>query len=80
MSEEKKIIIISGENRFHKFRKEIGRISREEKVDIGVAAAKWAYNTKQESYTAEMKDFVDYTTHLQKMTTENDNRIEEYFK
>ena len=78
--EEKKIITISHENIFYLARKEIGRISREEKVDIGVALDKYIHATKQTGHTAEKEEFLTYVAHLQKITTEGDNRVAKFFK
>lgn len=77
--EEKKIITISETNIFFLARKEIGKISREEKVDIGVALDKYIHATKQTGHTAEREEFLAYVTHLQKMTTKNDNHIARFF-
>jgi len=77
--EEKKIITISETNVFYRARKEIGKISREEKVDIGVALDKYIHATKQQGHTAEREEFLAYVTHLQKMTTKNDNYVARFF-
>ena len=78
--EEKKIITISSTNTFYKARKAIGKISREENVDIGVALDKYIYATQQTGHTAEKEEFLAYVAHLQKITTEGDNRVAKFFE
>ena len=80
MTEEKKIPTIREDNAYHVFRKEIGKISREEDCDIGAAASKL---THKMGWGMEAKDdraeFDKYVVYLQKQTTASDNRVKDYF-
>lgn len=78
--EKKKFITISGTNIFYKARREIGRISRDENVDIGVALDMFIHATRQTGHTAEKEEFLAYVAHLQKTTTEEDNRVAKFFE
>ena len=78
-NEEKKVVTISENNRFHKARVKIGEISREHGKDVGVAAVTWAHATAQTKYAEELKAFETYVQHLQKQTSEKDNKVKAYF-
>lgn len=78
-NEEKKVVTISEYNRFHKARKQIGEIARKQNKDVGVAAVIWAHATAQTKYAEELKEFGEYVNHLQKQTTEKDNKVKVYF-
>lgn len=78
-TEEKKVVTISESNRFHKARKEIDEISRQQGKDVGVAAVIWAHATAQTKYAEELKEFGEYVNHLQKQSTEKDNKVKAYF-
>lgn len=78
-TEEKKVVSINEENRFHKARKAIGHISRKQNKDVGVAAVIWAHSRGEKNYDEELQDFLAYTAYLQKQTTAGNNRVKEYF-
>ena len=78
-TEEKKVVNINPENRFHKARKAIGHISRKQNKDVGVAAVIWAHSRGEHGYEEELQEFAAYVAYLQKQTTEKDNRMKEYF-
>lgn len=78
-TEEKKVVTIAEDNRFHKARKKIAEISRQQNKDVGVAAVIWAHANAQSGYEAELKEFLAYVAHKQKQTTKADNLVAEYF-
>ena len=78
-TEEKKVVTISEENRFHKARKAIGHISRKQNKDVGVAAVIWAHSRGEHGYEEELQTFLAYVAYLQKQTTPQNNRVKEYF-
>jgi hypothetical protein len=79
-NEEKKTPTIRDDNAYHVFRKEIGRISREENCDLGTAASKLTHKMGWgKEAAADRAEFDAYVVFLQKQTTEQDNRVKHYF-
>ena len=52
-------------NRFHCYRKEVGRLSREEQVDIGVAVAMLARQMDWQDWGDESMEFYRYVNDME---------------
>ena len=52
-------------NRFHRYRKEVGRLSREEQVDIGVAVAMLARQMDSQDWGDESMEFCRYVNDME---------------
>lgn len=77
--EEKKIVTISENNIFHIHRKEIGDISHNEKVDVGVAASKLRFEKGWgKEYDADKAEFDAYVAHLFRINGA-ENEAKKYF-
>ena len=78
-NEEKNVVTISENNRFHLSRVKIAEIGRKHGKDVGVAAVIWAHANAQSGYEVELAEFRCYVAHLQNQTTKADNKVAKYF-